>query len=430
MRTFRCGSRNAKREWSKSPSKDPKHAASKLTMLRTDLASKQSEKSRIETGGEIAEKTKALREVQSKLIDLENKERRVQESDAKALAENRSSIRTEISSGEIAINRAAARIEDDAKRIAVMQTQLENWRAEWKTIDARRFEFEPSSTCPTCGQALPEEQVEAARRKALEDFNQNKASALAGLSTMGKSSKSGIDTLSANRKLAEEEIKTIESHIARLNEKLADLSGIPVVAEENPERAALLEAKQAIESALARMRDGAQGLTDQVQSEIEAIEAEISTQEALIAQIDQNIKAETRIKDLKAQERKLASEYERIEKELYLTDLFIGAKVSMLTDKINSKFTLARFKLFSENINGGLDPCCESAYQGVPYGSLNSAMRINIGLDIINALSAHHGVTAPIFCDNAESVVDLLKTEAQQIRLVVSGTHKTLTIGE
>jgi hypothetical protein len=105
-----------------------------------------------------------------------------------------------------------------------------------------------------------------------------------------------------------------------------------------------------------------------VQSEIEAIETEISAQEALIARIDQNIKAEARIKDLKAQEPRLAAEYERIEKELYLTDLLIRAKVSLLTEKINSKFELARFKLFEVAINGGVRECAEVTYLGVPYG--------------------------------------------------------------
>ena len=56
----------------------------------------------------------------------------------------------------------------------------------------------------------------------------------------------------------------------------------------------------------------------------------------------------------------------------------------------------------------------------VPYSDLNHAMQINSGIDIINALSKHYGVTAPITVDNAEAVNDLEPTDSQLIRLVVT----------
>ncbi|EUI90515.1 hypothetical protein Q536_01051 [Staphylococcus aureus M1479] len=57
---------------------------------------------------------------------------------------------------------------------------------------------------------------------------------------------------------------------------------------------------------------------------------------------------------------------------------------------------------------------------------LNNASRINVGLDIINTLSKHFKVTAPIFIDNAESVTELIKTESQQIQLIVNEQDKKL----
>ncbi|EUG16535.1 TPA: hypothetical protein QBY22_002686, partial [Staphylococcus aureus] len=64
---------------------------------------------------------------------------------------------------------------------------------------------------------------------------------------------------------------------------------------------------------------------------------------------------------------------------------------------------------------------------GVEYDSgLNNASRINVGLDIINTLSKHFKVTAPIFIDNAESVTELIKTESQQIQLIVNEQDKKL----
>ncbi len=54
-------------------------------------------------------------------------------------------------------------------------------------------------------------------------------------------------------------------------------------------------------------------------------------------------------------------------------------------------------------------------------------MKINAGLDIINALSEYHKVFAPIFCDNAESVNEYLPTGSQMVYLKVS-KDRDLTI--
>ena len=54
-------------------------------------------------------------------------------------------------------------------------------------------------------------------------------------------------------------------------------------------------------------------------------------------------------------------------------------------------------------------------------------MKINAGLDIINAICKFEGITVPIFTDNAESINELLPTQSQIIRLVVSEDDK-LTI--
>ena len=97
--------------------------------------------------------------------------------------------------------------------------------------------------------------------------------------------------------------------------------------------------------------------------------------------------------------------------------------------KINSRFELARFKLFNVLVNGSLEECCETLYDGVPWSTgMNNGRQINVGIDIINTLSKHYSFTAPIFADNAESVTEIIPTPAQLIRLVVSKPDKKLRI--
>ena len=64
---------------------------------------------------------------------------------------------------------------------------------------------------------------------------------------------------------------------------------------------------------------------------------------------------------------------------------------------------------------------------GVPYADANRAAQINAGLDIINTITRHYGITAPVFVDNAEAVNELIPCDSQVIRLLVS-KDKTLRV--
>ena len=99
-----------------------------------------------------------------------------------------------------------------------------------------------------------------------------------------------------------------------------------------------------------------------------------------------------------------------------------------MEDKINSKFKMARFKLFDVQVNGALAECCETTFNGVPYGNLNNGAKIQVGLDIIRTLQAHYGISCPVWVDNRESIVRLPEMDCQVISLIVSEKDKKLRI--
>ena len=76
----------------------------------------------------------------------------------------------------------------------------------------------------------------------------------------------------------------------------------------------------------------------------------------------------------------------------------------------------------------GIEERCDVTLHGVPYGSLNSGAKVQVGMDILPALCAHYGVVAPLFLDNAESVTRLPPYPGQLIRLQVSAPDKTLRL--
>ncbi|HJZ11184.1 MAG TPA: hypothetical protein VJ521_03485, partial [Acidobacteriota bacterium] len=164
----------------------------------------------------------------------------------------------------------------------------------------------------------------------------------------------------------------------------------------------------------------------ELRTSIAGIESQIAECRGKLAQIETNQRQVKRIAELKANEKTLAQEYEKIESELNLCELFIRTKVELVSEAINSKFQLVKFQLFRELINGGIEEVCNTTVNNVPYGSMNNGARINAGLDIINVMSEFHGVQLFQFIDNAEAVTALLPTQVQQIRLVVSEADKTL----
>ena len=167
--------------------------------------------------------------------------------------------------------------------------------------------------------------------------------------------------------------------------------------------------------------------------EVLAAEKAIPAEEMKVLKSAMHRGLHERVKELEAQEKKLAAEYEQLEQGIYLCEVFIKTKVNMLTDKINDKFQNVRFRLFIEQQNGGVKEDCEVMIPAeggrmVPYVFSNNAARINAGLEIIDALSTHWGITMPVFVDNAESVTRLLNMNTQVIRLVVSEADKTLRL--
>lgn len=298
-------------------------------------------------------------------------------------------------------------------------------RNEWKEVNSSTYD-ESQNVCPACGQELPFDKIEGFK----ERFNLNKAKRLEAINAEGKRLKSEYDEMDEKIAKLEPEMHDKQKEYDGMIEKIKSL-------------------RASIEKKTKELNDKKIPKIQKIDTEIERLQKEIASNDnskefdAIKKQIDEKREAakeleqmiakrnlanvqKARIQTLEELEKKLACEYTEKEKLLYLTDEFIKAKVEMLTENINSHFEMVKFKLFDEQINGGVVECCECTYKGVTYQNLNNAAKINCGLDIINTICNFKNTLAPIFIDNAESVNHVIHTESQQIRLYVT-THQTLT---
>lgn len=409
---------------------------SQIAQLNTTIDEKMTLINNIKNGSAVASKQKDIQEIELELLQI----KREHESDSK---DKVFQLKTRIQEETSNVNILQSKIENQNQRKQMNNrsitslTELTNrLRSEWSEINQEEFKHESDCSCPTCGQSLPEEQIQAAKDKALATFNKNKSERLERIQKQGIAEKKNIDELKSNNDSIEVEIQKIDSQIkekkeliTKLTTQLSQLEQTVVNISENPTYVARLQEKERIQSEINDYKQLSEQSIQDIQIEIVGIKTERDQLQTQLGSFLLHEKSHKRIDELMQQERELASEFEKLEEELYLTEEFIRTKVNLLEEKINSRFQHARFKLFDQQINGGLTEVCETLYNGVPYNSgLNNAARINVGLDIINTLSVHYGFTAPIFVDNSEAVTKMIDTNSQVISLIVSEADKQLRV--
>ncbi len=151
---------------------------------------------------------------------------------------------------------------------------------------------------------------------------------------------------------------------------------------------------------------------------------EINSQLGVKATIEQQA---NRIKELKDSEQTLLQERAAAQRKLATAERLIKERMTAVEEKVNKLFTMVRFQMFEPTATTGDEkPGCICWVGEAKYGDKNKAGKINAGLDIINAFCRYHGVRAPIFIDNAESVNDFIPTESQLVLLKVSTGNFTI----
>lgn len=302
--------------------------------------------------------------------------------------------------------------------------RINTLQEEFDAINAQTFSGE---ACPTCGQSLPADQLS----KLEEVFNTEKAAKLEEWQRLIDGALQMRSNYEEQREVmivkADGLVAQIEDQTNAYNSKFKayeelyepDLAEDPVLSDLNAELFMLNldDSGTADQEKLAEIYGEIAAMKEKKAS----LETELNKYK-MIDDIDQ------RVLDLEREQQRLAAEKNVLDETSFLIDEFVKAKVDLLEQTINSHFEHARFKMFNVLVNGSVEECCETTYKGVPYRSMNNAARINVGIDIINALTKFYNVTAPVFIDNAEAVTTFNKCNSQTIKLVVDPSFTTLTM--
>ena len=358
------------------------------------------------------------------------------EIDDKLMAEYRefiqkkSALESEISIQKDNVENLTLRKETLDKTLEDMKNYRYQLIEEWKRINDSEITFsENDFICPVCKRPLDVDDIEKKKNEMIENFNLEKARRLEennkkgqGLKRMMQESIEKIASFDEEIKSAFDEIERLKSlDEYRLNMANPSESGlVRKTIESNEEYIQLLEEIAVTENKLKELSDCKSVSFESQKEEISSLASEINDLMLKLSVRDRVKTIKERIIELEDNYRKGAQELADLERIEFCMDQFSKAKTEAAEKRINGMFSFVKFKMYEQQINGGEVETCEATANGIPYSSQNNAMKINMGIDIINAICKYVGITAPIIVDNAESVNEIIPTQSQLIKLVVS----------
>lgn len=443
-----------------------KPEAKDFDSLKTQLETKKEELSGID--GQIQDKSKAfdsqLEELNKKKLAANVLKNDVATIEAKANKDAEEKVKpddstlmlmqntletktTDLISAKNGLATLSAKTATIQNEIAQTENKISAKRTEWETENAKELSFDDNTfCCPTCKRSIEAEDAELKKTQMLSEFKAKKNVTLSQITAQGQSlanekanleneinsikeriqkGEALVDSLNADIKKATADIETeIAKHenAEKMPSKEDVYAQILKANTQYAEKKAELEHVQASIVEIPKVDiEELKAKRNQILGEMDAIKTEL--------QVENQIKSvDDRITALRREESELAQFIANVEKEQFTIENFNKLKIDALEGKINEKFSFVKFKLFDTQINGGEVECCEALIGGVPFSDANTASKINAGLDIINTLCEFYQVSAPIFIDNRESVVEVIDTDSQIINLIVSKEDKSLRV--
>lgn len=318
------------------------------------------------------------------------------------------------------------RIENGNKTLDSEKARLKDIQNE---IDAIRIEpvpdFEIETLCPMCNRPLDISDIELKKEKMSENWMSNQKDKITSLTDKGnqifetaKTYKGALDDLYKQREDNHKELDTLKAQVKD------DLSYVQIdfsTDEVYLEMISAIPDEVSADEEIAHQSEVLNAEKVQNNERIREIDSQLNLYVTADVLKDDIKNAKARIEALEAERLQVNQGIADQEKIIYLCDLWTKTKVGLLNEAVSAKFELVKFKMFNYTQEGNARPTCEITVDGVDYTALNTASKMNAGLDIINALIDHYDVKAPIFIDNRESVTNIKAPNTQIINLVVTG---------
>ena len=325
----------------------------------------------------------------------------------------------------------ARRMDDEARARSLRQTlnsvaeaaagyeeKVAQLRKDWVRRNAETAQIE--DTCPCCGQPLPLEQVQ----RAVEAWNLQKSQDLDRIIRDANELKAGAEKLRADEEKARVMADAADAAAecsrkayaqAQAEEIPVDARAIPAVEEITAQIKKLEESMVTIEQKIVDSETVAESSATEIKAKITELQEASDTISQDMARIEVAQLSTARIEELEREQRSTLAALEKVEMLLALCSEYTAVMIEHLTEQVNQHFKSVAFRLFEVQKNGGLHEICEAAVNGVPYGSLNTASKMQANVEIVEAFAKASGCRLPLFLDNRESVTQVNASPDMQI---------------
>lgn len=309
-----------------------------------------------------------------------------------------------------------------------LKAELSDLGKKWS--ETKHMSINPSDTvCDKCGQEYPEDKKE----EILQDFSRRKEQRLEEINAKGNAVKAKIQSVEKDIESFKEKLKeisdTLESTNKEAEEKKSAMESIkqPGPVEDLPEYIELEKKLQNLNTELGSIDDG-ESYRQQLEIQERGLKEELAEVEKNLALDHANEKLRDRILDLNKELKDVSQKIADCEAKILLLEKFTVQKMTMLSSRVDEKFSFVKINMFNTQINGGVTETCDITVDGISYSDLNNAKKIQAGLDVIYALQQLYQIKAPIFIDNRESVTSIPENGTQIINMFVSKEDKELRI--
>jgi exonuclease SbcC len=373
-----------------------------------------------------------ISEAQKKKFELENKIESIKQQNKIDFESSLFADKSRLTQIEAELKELSREAETRSDKVEKNKSEIERinalneiLRADFAKVNASSFEIVENSTCcPTCKQSLPN--ANEIEDELKSNFNRDKLKKLEDIRATGKKNNDEIKALETENETLLSEVpqlwtkkETLQIEEKSIREKL----NVKFEETITPEWESLLKQISEIQIPELKSVD-----VSELRDKKSEIEKEIESKNLELLSKYEIEKHDARKNELNEEKRVLSQELANLEKIEMQIDRFNKAKIELIEARVNSKFELVKFKMFETQLNGGESQACECLVDGVPFNDLNTASRINAGLDIINALQKHFEILAPVFIDGRESITDIIPTQCQIVSLIVDPTKEFLTV--
>lgn len=374
----------------------------------------------LQSGLEASTLKRSISEIEANRAKAEQQYIRDNFSGNEKLEQRIKTLRNQLQQADSDVFRLERDLSTRSTLVSGLSDEINALRAQYNKAFGSSFDIS-LTVCPECGQALPPERV----REIQEQFNLKKSENLERIQIQGKEKKGLLEKYTAQKEELTLQLNARKAEAEDIERLINELSQTAI---SPPDFSTTDEAKvfnMQVDKLKKQLSDTESQLHEKISSaraELEQTDRKLQAFKDRDSLAKRNEEIDARIKELASEEKKLGRDLAQKENLLRLTDSFVKLQAGDITDKVNSAFQYVEWKLFDMQINGGTKPCCEAVVKGIPYTSnLNTAAKINAGLDVINTLTAANSMDSlPVFIDNAESVTGFIPVNAQVIRLYVS----------